>query len=98
MILLIVGTVHGLAGSAALLLLVLASLKSTWAGVIYILLFGLGTVVSMGLITIGISLPFAASSRLPKLNYVVQGAAGSLSIIFGFFLMYRIGIMEGLFS
>lgn len=94
----IVGTVHGLAGSAALLLLVLASLKSTWAGVTYILIFGLGSVVSMGLITIGISMPFAASSRLPKLNYLVQGVAGSLSIIFGFIMMYRIGVLEGLFS
>lgn len=94
----IVGTVHGLAGSAALLLLVLASLKSTWAGVVYILLFGLGSVVSMGLITIGISLPFAASSRLPRLNYVVQGVAGFLSIVFGIMLMYKTGIVEGLFG
>lgn len=94
----IVGTVHGLAGSAALLLLVLASLRSTWTGVVYILLFGLGSIVSMGLITIGISLPFAASSRLPRLNYLIQGIAGSLSIIFGFLLMYRIGIEEGLFG
>ncbi len=94
----IVGTVHGLAGSAALLLLVLASLKSTWAGVIYILLFGLGSVISMGIITIGISFPFAASSRMPRINYVVQWVAGSLSIILGFILMYRIGIIEGLFS
>ncbi len=94
----IVGTVHGLAGSAVLLLLVLASLKSTWGGVIYILLFGVGTVISMGLVTVGISLPFAASSRLPRLNYLVQGVAGSLSIIFGFLLMYRIGFVEGLFG
>lgn len=94
----IVGTVHGLAGSAALLLLILASLRSTWAGISYILLFGLGSIVSMGLITIFISLPFAASSKLPRLNYVVQGIAGLLSIILGFTLMFKIGIIEGLFS
>lgn len=94
----LVGTVHGLAGSATLLLLVLASLKSTWDGVIYILLFGLGSVVSMGLITIGISMPFALSSRLPRINDLIQALAGAVSIIFGFILMYRIGIIEGLFS
>lgn len=94
----IVGTVHGLAGSAALLLLIVASLRSTWAGILYILLFGLGSVVSMGLLTIFISFPFAASSKLPRLNYVVQGVAGFLSIILGFILMFRIGIVEGLFS
>ncbi len=92
----LVGTVHGLAGSAALMLLVLASLKSTLTGVVYILIFGLGSVVSMGLISIFISLPFSASSRLPRLNFVVQAAAGTFSILFGIMLMYQVGIEKGL--
>ena len=94
----VVGTVHGLAGSAALMLLVLAGLKSTLTGVLYILVFGLGSVVSMGLISIFISLPFSASSRLPRLNLLVQVSAGTFSILFGLFLMYQIGIVEGLLS
>ncbi len=93
----VVGTVHGMAGSAALLLLVLASLDSAWMGALYILLFGLGSIVSMGIITVFISLPFAASARLPRLNRVVQTAAAALSIVFGLLLMYEIGIVEGLF-
>ncbi len=92
----LVGTVHGLAGSAALMLLVLASLKSTLTGVLYILIFGLGSVVSMGLISIFISLPLSASSRLPRLNFVVQAAAGTFSILFGIMLMYQVGIAQGL--
>lgn len=92
----LVGTVHGLAGSATLMLLVLASLKSTLTGVLYILIFGLGSVVSMGFISILISLPFSASSRLPRLNLVVQAAAGTFSILFGIMLMYQVGIEEGL--
>ena len=94
----IVGTVHGMAGSAALMLLVLASIKSVWSGVIYILIFGLGTVVSMGLISIFISLPFSVSGRLPRLNRIIQAGAGTFSILFGLFLMYQVGIGEGLLT
>ncbi len=93
-----VGTVHGLAGSAALMLLVLASMRSTWDGVMYILVFGFGTAVSMGVISIFISLPFSISSRIPQLNRVIQAVAGAFSIVFGLVLMYRIGIVEGLLT
>ncbi|MBI4301106.1 MAG: urease accessory protein UreH [Chloroflexi bacterium] len=88
----IVGTIHGLAGSAALMLVVLTGLKSAWVGLTYILLFGLGSVASMGIITIFISLPFTVSARLPKINNVVQMAAGISSIGFGLLLMYETGI------
>jgi len=92
----VVGTVHGLAGSAALMLLVLASMRSTWEGVMYILVFGLGSVVSMGIISILTSLPFSSSSRVPRLNRVLQVASGVFSIAFGLALMYQIEIGGGL--
>jgi len=94
----IVGTVHGLAGSAALMLLVLANVRAIWTGVSYLLVFGLGTIVSMGLISIFISLPFSISGRMPRLNRVIQTAAGTFSIVFGLVLMYQIGIVEGLLT
>ncbi|MBI4288855.1 MAG: urease accessory protein UreH [Chloroflexi bacterium] len=94
----VVGTIHGLAGSAALMLLVLAGLKSSWTGVSYILVFGLGSIASMGAITFFISLPFSVSARLPRLNKAVQFVAGAFSILFGLFLMYEVGIGEGLFG
>ena len=93
-----VGTVHGVAGSAALTLLVLASIESPLAGIAYILLFGLGSVLSMGIMTILIGLPFVFSAkRLPGLNQFMQFSAGAFSIVFGAFLMYEIGFVEGLF-
>ena len=94
----IIGSIQGLAGSAALTLLVLASIDSPLAGVGYILLFGLGSVLSMGVMTIFISLPFVFSAnRLPNLNSFIQPGVGVLSILFGVFLMYKIGFTEGLF-
>ena len=92
-----IGTIQGLAGSAALTLLVLASIDSPLAGVGYILLFGLGSVLSMGVMTIFISLPFVFSAnRLPNLNSFIQPGVGVLSILFGLFLMYNIGFTQGL--
>lgn len=90
----VVGTVHGLAGSAALMLLVLASLQSQWLGIWYILLFGLGSVISMGLVTVFLVVPFAASARLPWLNRMVQYAAGAFGILFGFYFMYQAGLVR----
>ncbi len=93
-----IGTIQGLAGSAALTLLVLASIDSPLAGMGYILLFGLGSVLSMGVMTILISMPIVFSAnRLPNLNRFIQPGVGVLSILFGVFLMYKIGFTEGLF-
>ena len=94
----VIGLVHGVAGSAALALLVLASIESPIAGLVYIMLFGLGSVLSMGIMTVVIGLPFVISAgRLPHLNRTIQFAVGSLSILFGGFLMYQIGFVDGLF-
>ena len=93
----VVGLVHGVAGSAALTLLVLASIESPLAGLVYILLFGLGSILSMGVMTIFISFPFVYSAnRLPNLNRVIQFGVGTLSILFGLFLMYEISFRDGL--
>ena len=68
----VIGLVHGVAGSAALTLLVLASIESPIASLAYILLFGLGSVLSMGIMTVIISLPFVISpGRLPNLNRTI---------------------------
>ena len=94
----VIGLVHGMAGSAALTLLVLASIESPIAGLVYIMLFGLGSVLSMGIMTVIIGLPFVMSAgRLPNFNRTIQFAVGSLSILFGGFLMYQIGFVDGLF-
>ncbi|MBI4201088.1 MAG: sulfite exporter TauE/SafE family protein, partial [Chloroflexi bacterium] len=94
----LVGIVHGLAGSAAVMLVVLASdtVSSFWVGIWYIALFGIGTVLSMGMITLLMGIPFAISGRFQRVNAVIASVAGTASIAFGLFLMYELAIVEGL--
>lgn len=83
----LVGTVHGLAGSAALMLLVLAAIPSLATGLVYIVVFGLGSTVAMGVTTIFISMPFSLSGRLPTFNRLLQIVAASVSIFWGILLI-----------
>lgn len=96
---LLVGIVHGLAGSAAVALLVLTTIgRPAWA-VAYLLIFGLGTVAGMMLITAAIALPFAYTvQRFGQLNRGLVMASGFLSLAFGLFLCYQIGFVDGLFT
>ena len=94
-----VGVVHGLAGSAAIALLVLATIRNPWWAVAYLLLFGIGTVAGMMLITVTIAAPFAyTSERFGRVNRHLRVASGLLSLGFGLFLVYQIGFVSGLFT
>lgn len=85
----IVGAVHGLAGSAALTLLVLTQIPSAALGLVYLLIFGVGSIVGMVLMSGLIGLPFAFSARrLNRFNYGLQAAAGVISIAFGIWYAY----------
>jgi sulfite exporter TauE/SafE len=96
---LLVGVVHGLAGSAAIALLVLATISHAGWALLYLLLFGLGTIVGMMLITAIIVWPFAYSDRrLARLNAGLRVASGVISLLFGLALAYRIGVVDGLFG
>lgn len=59
---LFIGLMHGLAGSAALILIVLSSITDPWLGMLYILLFGVGTMVGMAIVTVVISYPLRKAS------------------------------------
>jgi len=85
-----VGIVHGLAGSAAVALLVLTTIRvSSWA-VLYLLVFGLGTVAGMMLITAAIALPFKFSQgRFARLNRGLGLISGLASFAFGLFIVYK---------
>jgi hypothetical protein len=95
-----VGLVHGLAGSAAVALMVLSIIHEPAAALGYLLLFGLGTVVGMMLITLILSVPFTFTAvNLPKFNWRLRVASGLVSFVFGVVLIYGIGFAEGgLFS
>jgi high-affinity nickel-transport protein len=93
-----VGVVHGLAGSAAVALLVLASIKSAHLGLVYLAVFGTGTVAGMMLLTLAMSLPIRAlASRYNNAGQLMARVTGLVSVAFGLFLAYRIGIADGLF-
>jgi len=79
------------------MLLVLTTIENFGAGVIYIVVFGIGTILSMGALTLLMGIPFSASSRFTQINRAIQAVAGVASIVFGFVLMYEIGCVEGLF-
>ncbi|MGH7704078.1 MAG: sulfite exporter TauE/SafE family protein [Gemmatimonadales bacterium] len=96
---LVVGVVHGLAGSAAVALLVLATIGDPIWSVFYLLIFGLGTIVGMMLITAVVALPLAyTEARSTRLNAGLRIASGVLSLGFGLLIAYQIGIVRGLFS
>jgi hypothetical protein len=93
---LVVGMVHGLAGSAAVALLVLTLVSEPGWALAYLLLFGAGTVAGMMLITVLLAAPFAfTSARLPHFNWQLRVASGLVSFAFGLFLVYEIGFMDG---
>jgi ABC-type nickel/cobalt efflux system permease component RcnA len=96
---LLVGIVHGLAGSAAAALLILALIPNPRWGVLFLLIFGLGTIVGMMLMTAAIVVPFAQTeARVERLNRALRLASGLISVAFGLFVAYRIGIVDGLFT
>jgi high-affinity nickel-transport protein len=96
---LVVGLVHGLAGSAAVALLVLATIRNPLWALAYLLLFGVGTVVGMMLITAVIAVPFAyTAGRFATVNRYLGVASGLLSLAVGLFLVYEIGLVDGLFT
>jgi ABC-type nickel/cobalt efflux system permease component RcnA len=94
-----VGLVHGLAGSAAIALLVLSAIPNPVWATLYLAIFCIGTIVGMGLITTAIATPFVVVSR--QASWIRQGlvtGSGLLSFGFGLFLAYQIGIVDHLFS
>ena len=81
---LLVGAMHGLAGSATLTLLVLTQMNSTALGLLYLAVFGLGSITGMLLMSGLIGLPFALSARrFGGVHYGLQAVAGAVSVAFG---------------
>jgi len=96
---LLVGIVHGLAGSAAVALLVLGTIRNPRSAVFYLLVFGLGTIVGMMLMTLAFAVPMtAAGNRFAGLSRSMVTATGLLSLVFGFVIAYQIGVVDGLFA
>lgn len=94
----VVGMVHGLAGSAALMLLVLSTIEAPLAALIYIVIFGLGSIGGMLLLSGIISVPFVLTAqRFAAMNRSIRILAGVSSVVFGLFLGWEIGSELGFF-
>lgn len=94
----LIGIVHGLAGSAALTLIVLTQIESAWVGFFYLAMFGVGSIVGMILMSGLIGLPFAlTATNVGRAHHRLQTTAAGLSIAFGLWYAYKTGFTSGLF-
>ena len=93
-----VGMVHGLAGSAALMLLVVSSIRTPALALLYVLVFGVGSVGGMMLMSALVGLPVhLTAARFNRANLLLRGAAGAFSLAFGLLMVYEIGLAGDLF-
>jgi high-affinity nickel-transport protein len=94
----VVGLVHGLAGSAFVAMLILTAIPGALLGLVYLALFGVGTVAGMALITLALAVPAALTThRFGRLQHGLRVASGLASIAFGLVLAHH-GIADGLLS
>jgi high-affinity nickel-transport protein len=95
----VVGVVHGMAGSAALALMVLPMIHDPYWAIVYLSVFGIGTIAGMMVITAAIAWPFAYTvARSTVLHRRLGLASGFISLGFGLFMIYQIGFVQGLLT
>jgi len=91
-----VGTMHGLAGSAALVLLSIQAAQSWKSGLLHIVVFGLGSIAGMAMLSVAIALPLRLSAgRLGALHGSTTGLLGALSCVLGGYLAFEIVFVRG---
>lgn len=95
----LVGIVHGLAGSAAVALLVLNTIRDPLWALAYLLIFGLGTIAGMLLVTVALAMPLVLTvGRFERVHRALGLASGILSVVLGLLLAHEIGFVQGLFT
>jgi high-affinity nickel-transport protein len=94
-----IGVVHGLAGSAAVTLMVMTTIPSPAWAMVYLLVFGVGTIAGMSLITFGIAIPICAFGEPSVRRHAfIRFATGLASVALGLLVVYRIAAIDGLFA
>lgn len=92
---LIIGMIHGLAGSAGLMLLVLPTIESQTIGLLYIIIFGIGSIGGMMLMSMLVSLPlYLTAIHFNRLNLLLRVFAGLFSISLGLWIIYEKGFAD----
>ena len=94
-----VGLMHGMAGSAALILVTLQAVDSAWTGLFYIALFGIGSIAGMTALSVVIAVPLRyTAAGLTGLHHGLQVLVGTVTLALGGMMVYEIGIYGGLLS
>jgi ABC-type nickel/cobalt efflux system permease component RcnA len=96
---LIVGMVHGLAGSAALMLLIVPTIQSRLTGFLYILIFGVGSIGGMMLMSFLVGLPFHLTAlNFNRFNLLLRSVAGIFSVGLGLWIVFEKGFAGAFFG
>ena len=94
---LVVGIIHGLAGSGALMLVVLSTIQSVPLGIAYIAIFGVGSIAGMAGISTLMGIPFAKFGNSLRLKLALRYVAGIVTLLIGVGLMYEMVAVEQIF-
>jgi hypothetical protein len=96
---LLVGMVHGLAGSAPLLLLTLAVVSSPLAAFFYIAVFGVGSMMGMAIMSVLLSVPAHLTvEHFARTHLALRGLSGLFSVALGLFIVYENSVLNRLFA
>lgn len=96
---LFIGMIHGMAGSTALMLLIIPTIDSKLIGLLYIIIFGVGSIGGMMLMSLLVGLPFSLTAlRFNRFNFVLQAIAGIISCTLGLLIIYEKGVTEKMFG
>ena len=88
--------VHGLAGSAPLLLLTLTVMSSPLAAFFYIAVFGVGSIMGMAIMSMLVSVPALLTVQFARTNLALRGLSGLFSVALGLFIVYENGVLNRL--
>lgn len=91
-----VGLIHGLAGSAAVLLLIASAIHSLSVNILFIIMFGIGSMLGMLFVGAFITIPFLLAPRFTAIDFSLKIFSGLVSIAIGIFTVYQIGFVDGL--
>lgn len=94
----LIGCIHGLAGSGSLVVLTAATLSNVGMVLGFILIFGIGSILGMTLVSAMMGVPFALSTKALKINKIARYTAGVFSLVIGANIVHQIVIIDNLFG
>jgi len=94
----LIGCIHGLAGSGAIIVVIAGALTSVQEVLSFILIFGFGSVIGMVLVSSLIGIPFTLSKKISSLNQTLRFVAAAVSFLIGCTIIYEVTFVEKLFN